>query len=90
LVQRRADAYLALEDYSGAISDLKRLMELGGSSKEVALKLKEAQQRLQDASHSSTTTAAGAICVKVVPNHYLVLGLQQHSASAVDVKAAYK
>eukprot|EP00775_Hariotina_reticulata_P003705 gene3705-3968_t len=89
-LQRRADAYLALEDYSSAIADLKRLMELGGHSKETTLKLKEAQQKLQGAVYSSTTAEVGAAGVKGIPNHYLVLGLQQQSASAADVKAAYK
>jgi DnaJ-class molecular chaperone len=67
---------MAVEHYTAAVTDLQRLLALSGSSKDVAARLRSAQvaQRSQG--------SAG-------PNHYLLLGVQQHATSA-EIKAAYK
>lgn len=67
---------MALEHYVAAASDLQRLLQLAGSSKDAALRLRSAQ--------ASARLQGGA-----GPNHYLLLGVQQHAPLA-DVKAAYK
>lgn len=75
-MQRRAEAYMAIEDFGSAVADLQRLVELNSSSREAAQKLKDVQQKQR------AQGTAG-------PNYYLVLGLQQ-GCSTADVKAAYK
>lgn len=69
---------MAVQHYGAAVADLQKLLEQAavGSSKEVAARLASAQAKQR--SHGS-----------VGPNHYLILGLQT-SASAAEVKAAYK
>ncbi|WIA14404.1 hypothetical protein OEZ85_002930 [Tetradesmus obliquus] len=82
VLQRRAEAYIAIEDYSSAVADLQQLVQLcgGGSSssscREAAIRLRDAQQRQR------LQGSAG-------PNYYSVLGLQQGCSSA-EVKAAYR
>jgi hypothetical protein len=77
-VQRRAEAYMAVQHYSAAVVDLQTLLDRAavGTSKEVAERLAAAQSKQR--THGS-----------LGPNHYLVLGLEP-SASAAEVKAAYK
>ncbi|KAF6253925.1 hypothetical protein COO60DRAFT_1642782 [Scenedesmus sp. NREL 46B-D3] len=80
VLQRRADAFLAVEDFSSAVADLQQLVQLcGGSSstcREAAARLRDAQQRQR------LQGSAG-------PDHYAVLGLQQ-GCSMAEVKAAYR
>lgn len=67
---------MAIDDYSSAVADLQRLVELNSNSREAAQKLKDAQHKQR--MHGT----AG-------PNYYLVLGLQS-GCSTSEVKAAYK
>lgn len=67
---------MAVEDYSCAVADLQRLVQLHSGSKEATARLRDAQHKLHV--HGS----AGL-------NYYTVLGLQP-GCSTADVKAAYK
>jgi len=76
-LQRRAEAYMAVQHYSAAAADLQKLVEQSGSSSsEVAARLASAQAKQK--LHGS-----------VGPNHYLILGLEA-GASSAEVKAAFK
>lgn len=76
ILQRRAEAYMAVQHYSAAAADLQKLVEQSGSSSEVAARLASAQ--VKQKLHGS-----------VGPNHYLILGLEA-GASSAEVKAAFK
>lgn len=79
-LQRRAEAYLALELYAPAVADLQRLLELSAGGSAAG---KDAAARLRTAQACQRAQGSGG------PNHYLLLGVPPH-ASAADVKAAYK
>jgi hypothetical protein len=86
-LQRRAEAYIAVQHYGAAVADLQKLLEQassgssgssGGSSgsKDVAGRLASAQAKQR---------AHGTLG----PHHYTILGLEPGACTA-DVKAAYK
>lgn len=78
-VQRRADAFCAIGDYSSAVADLQKLCQLD-SGREAQQRLREVQQRVQQQQHSSSTSI----------NHYMVLGVSSSNAATDSVKAAYR
>jgi predicted sugar kinase len=83
-VQRRAEAYLAIEDFGSAVADLQQLVQLcGGSSGSSSSSCREAAVRLRDAQQRQRLQGSPG------PNFYAVLGLQQ-GCSMAEVKAAYR
>eukprot|EP00877_Chromochloris_zofingiensis_P007902 jgi/Chrzof1/3365/Cz12g22140.t1 len=79
VLQRRADAFCAIGDYSSAVADLQKLCQLD-SGREAQQRLREVQQRVQQQQHSSSTSI----------NHYMVLGVSSSNAATDSVKAAYR
>jgi hypothetical protein len=82
-MQRRAEAYLAIEDFSSAVADLQQLVQLCGGNSSSSSSCREAAVRLRDAQQRQRLQGSAG------PNYYAVLGLQQ-GCSMADVKAAYR